>query len=169
MIRTNGVIKIGNCLEKVNLFARSSRGIPGIEIVGGRRLAQIWREKLIFLTSRLRVKLPKRKYTLCIDFLHGQFPSSQMKIDYSELEASLLILLWSVSGLIELSRLEYCLPFGRITEEFQFESHIAEQLAITPWAEGLTLIAPKSSLNNLNHTVIGLEMIVQEMGRISMS
>lgn len=100
-------------LQLVTLFAYSTHGVPGIDIVGLGKYSRLLKEKLIYLCRSRNLKLPLKRYILCLDAnedilrLDGE--------DYQWLEFPFFLLLLHMLELIPMQNLERCLTQGRIT------------------------------------------------------
>lgn len=115
-----GVIPSGKTHKYINLFGYTTRGIPGLEIVGMGKNSRTVKEKLIFLTRQQNNSIPLNRFVLSID------PVSRVEKedDFNWLELPLLILYWSLLNWIPLKNLENCFTSGRV-----FPGG-----AIVPWA-----------------------------------
>jgi len=103
-------LKDGKLIMPVILYGYSSRGIPGIEIIGLGNLGKIVKEKIIFLTKKQGIQLPLKKYVLCVDL--ERFPQ-QLSLLRS-LELPLLILYWSMANILPIKRTDDCFVAGCI-------------------------------------------------------
>lgn len=95
-------------IKKVQLFGYATNSIPGIEIVGLGRGGRALKEKLIFFTRKLRLKLPIKRFVLCLE--EDNLPVG----DLSYLEFPLLFLLLNLAEIIQLGMLEDSLCSGRL-------------------------------------------------------
>ncbi len=100
-------------------FGYSSRGIPGLEIVGLGKRSRLFKEKVNFITRKFGLKVEARRFVICIDdeCIDQYKPSS---IQY--LELPLMLLYWSLGGVINIHNLEDCLCGGRVTADGTFKT-----------------------------------------------
>lgn len=57
----------GNDFETVQLFGYSSKGIPGLEIVGLGQQGRTIKEKIIFINKKLNLEIPRKRYLICLE------------------------------------------------------------------------------------------------------
>lgn len=90
----------------IEIFGYSSHGVPGIEINGN--VPKILKQKLIFLTRYYQIKLPMRRFVLCLDdslFSKG--------VQYQHhFELPFMILLWSLGGITKFKKFDDCVSAG---------------------------------------------------------
>lgn len=94
--------------ELYDLFSYSSQGLPGLEIVGLGTRSRALKEKIIYLTKSLKLKIPLKRYVICLD----QELSKIVHDDFFELP--ILVLYWSMAGILPISELRDCLCSGTI-------------------------------------------------------
>ena len=103
-------------IKMVTLFGYTTKGIPGLEIVGlgneGRKL----KEKFIFICRDWGIQLPLRRFVLCFEGDYKQFQKDQ---SLKSLELPLFILFLSLSQNLPISKLEDCLSFGEVRVDGQ--------------------------------------------------
>ena len=92
-------------------FGYSSRGIPGLEIVGLGKRARVFKEKINFITRKFGLKIEAKRFVLCVvdESIDRLEPSS---LQY--LELPLMLLYWSLGGAINIHNLEDCICGGRV-------------------------------------------------------
>ncbi len=100
-------------LEGLEVYGYCSKGLPGLEIVGLGTLGRSIKEKLIFLSRQFGIKIPLKRYVLCID-LPPILKKEKGADDCRWLELPLLILFWTLSGVLELESLEDCVAMGKV-------------------------------------------------------
>ncbi len=107
-----GLVPSGEKEIIVDLFGYTTRGIPGLEIVGMGKNSRQLKEKLIYLSRKQPEGLPLSRFVLCLDENEkcGQLKDVQLRW----LELPFLILFWSLAGLIPLDKLENCFSTGTI-------------------------------------------------------
>lgn len=111
--RIKGVYPIRAGHKVVDIFGHSSRGIPGIQIVGLGKLGNTIKEKLIYLTRMQNVKFPFKRFVLCLEKYEDNKEISSE--DFRWLELPLLITFWSLAGLLPIAKLEDCITSGTIS------------------------------------------------------
>ncbi|MBL6990900.1 MAG: hypothetical protein ISR65_14035 [Bacteriovoracaceae bacterium] len=102
-----------NDFKVVDIFGYSSKGIPGIEIIGLGSIGKTIKEKFVYLSRMQKVKLHCKRYVLCVEL--GDNKKELLKEDLHWLELPLLILLWSLSGHLPIHKLEDCFSSGRVS------------------------------------------------------
>lgn len=96
----------------ITIFGYATRGVPGIEISGCGKLSKNIKEKLIYMTRARRLKLPTKRFVICIDLndLEFDLPMSELKW----IEFPVLLLFWYLAGLIPIKKLDDCVCAGWI-------------------------------------------------------
>ena len=98
--------------EIIGLFGHSSKGIPGIEIIGLGKNGQKIKEKIIFYCKRQKIKLPLLRYCLCVELNH---PLKDYQEDaLLDFEIPLLLLVCSLAKVVHCHRMENFISSGRI-------------------------------------------------------
>ena len=97
----------------VNIFGYATKGVPGLEINGVGKLSKNIKEKLIYLTRTRRMKLPTKRFVICVDIndLDGDYQWSELKW----LEFPILLLFWYLAGLLPIQNLDDCLSAGWVS------------------------------------------------------
>lgn len=108
--RMVGVIPSGDNIKYMYLFGYSTKGIPGLEIVGLGNRARTVKEKIQFLSRQQENVLPLNRFVLGIDPIQKIGKDD----DLNFLELPLLILYWALLGWIPLKSLENCFSSGRV-------------------------------------------------------
>ena len=111
--RIQSIYPIRSHYRKVQLFGYSSRGVPGLEIIGLGKIARATKEKFLYLSRLYRLKLPMRRFVLCIedDDILKELPMENARW----LELPLLILFWSLAEQLAIHHLEDCLTAGKVS------------------------------------------------------
>ena len=110
--RMRGMIPNGDQEIIVDLFGYTTKGIPGLEIVGMGKNSRQLKEKLIYLSRQQPEGLPLSRFVLCLDENND---SNQLKENQLRwLELPFLILFWSLANLIPVDQLENCFSTGTI-------------------------------------------------------
>ncbi len=97
----------------VDIFGYATQGLPGIEIIGSGKCARSIKEKIIYFTRWHGVKLPLRRYILCLDGTE-LLPE---KVSYTYLELPFLLILWHLAGVLPIQKMDDCLAFGRLSSD----------------------------------------------------
>jgi len=108
--RMKGFVSCRNSYRVYNLFGYASKGIPGIEIIGLGSSGRFVKEKFIYLMRREKVKMPLRRFVLCVEGETKLLKDS----DYRWLELPFFILLLKLAGQIQFNQLDDCLASGRV-------------------------------------------------------
>ncbi len=148
-MRTKSLYPFGGTHCVVDIFGYSSKGLPGIEIVGLGKYSRSLKEKFIYLSRERGLKFPLRRYVLCVE---GELESKKFKSEeYRYLELPLLIMLWSLTGHLPLEKLEDCFAAGKVSIEGEVEplilSHSQQDQLIELFGledeQSLRIIAPQ--------------------------
>lgn len=93
----------------MELFAYSSKGLPGIEILGVGKQGRLIKEKIMFYIKSWDLKIAAKKYVICLE--SSEIDLSQ---EYIWLELPALLLLLSLSSTLPLKNLEKVVTAGKI-------------------------------------------------------
>lgn len=130
-LRTKSLMPFGGIYYPVDLFGYVSHGLPGIEIVGLGKYGRNLKEKFIYLTREKNLKVPKRRFVLCVE---GELEGKKFNNEeYRYLELPLLLMLWSLSGHLPFKNFDDCFTSGKISIDGKWEllnlnSKLLEQL-----------------------------------------
>ena len=108
--KINGVVRSQGRAQLVDLFGYSSKGLPGIEVVGIGNLGRALKEKFVYLSRQQHLKLPPRRYVLCVENREGLVD----KDNFGPLEFPLLLLFWALAGQLPVARLDDCIAHGKV-------------------------------------------------------
>ena len=97
----------------ISVFGYSSKGVPGLEIVGMGKLAKNVKEKCIYLTRIRRLSLPMRRFVICVDLNDLDDCVSSRNLKW--LEFPILLAFWHLAGLVPVAKLEDCLTAGHVS------------------------------------------------------
>ncbi|MCK5884095.1 MAG: hypothetical protein KAG61_10415 [Bacteriovoracaceae bacterium] len=111
--RIQGVFPYNDRYQVVDIFGYSTKGLPGIEILGMGKLGRGIKEKFIFLSRSLRLSIPHRRYVICVE-LDEKF-NSKGESDIQYLELPLLILFWTMAEQLPIRKLDDCFCSGKIS------------------------------------------------------
>jgi|GEM_PF-2626818 len=106
-----GLLGHGKSIEIIEIFGYSSQGLPGVEVIGPGKFSRTLKEKIIFFTKLKKIKLPLKRYILCLDLTENSGERAQ----YQNLELPFLLLLWHLAGVLPMKRIDDCLAYGRIS------------------------------------------------------
>lgn len=98
-------------IKTVTIFGYATKGVPSLEINGVGKLSKNIKEKLIYLTRIRRLKIPMRRFVICVD-QNELIDMSSQSIKW--LEFPLLLLYWHLSGLVPIGKLDDCMTSGWI-------------------------------------------------------
>jgi hypothetical protein len=111
--RIKGLIPVKNKLHIVDIFGYQTKSLPGLEIVGLGKFGRSMKEKFIYVSRFNGLKIPMKRYVLCIEH---KIPSKDLCEESIQwLELPLLILFWSLSNNLPISRLDDCFACGNIS------------------------------------------------------
>lgn len=136
--RTQSYLIQKNQTRLINLFGYTSKSVPGLEIHGLGRQGVLVREKLLYLTRKHRFPLPCLRFSISVETPYLS-PSRDWEV-MAPLEFPLLLLFWTLSHNLKLTKPEQCLsaavlaPDGTVT--FGPKPQVSDKI------RGLTLIHP---------------------------
>jgi hypothetical protein len=100
-------------IQTVGLFSYTTRGVPGLEIIGLPSWGKLVREKFIFMTRLQEKKIPLKRYVLCVG---DEFAVKDTEAaNGSWLELPLLLLFWTMAEILPIKKLDDCLCSGRLS------------------------------------------------------
>lgn len=111
--KINAVIPTKTGHEILEIFAYSSKGMPGIEIIGLGKSGRALKEKIIYLSRLYRLRLPTRRYVICVDGENRGSPKSTDSLAHLELPIALIF--WFLAGIVQVRRLDDCCASGSIS------------------------------------------------------
>ena len=104
-----GIYSFGRKYKLSSIFGYASKGLPGLEIVGLDKKTKVIKEKLVYLGRYYRVRIPIKRYVLCVEDYCFESEESRW------LELPLLILYWKLAGILPIKKLENCFCGGKIS------------------------------------------------------
>jgi hypothetical protein len=111
--RIKSIYPIKSNYRLVNIFGYSSRGVPGLEIIGLGKIGRATKEKFLYLSRLYKLKLPVKRFVLCVE---DDDVLKELSAESARwLELPLLILFWSLAEQLAIHRLEDCLTAGKIS------------------------------------------------------
>ena len=94
------------------------------------------REKINFITNgHVKRKKVLKRYVISIE---SELPEEKIKNNCADLEFPILILYWSLAGLIPLKQLDQVWAIGSINVDFQIASKILDELEMNEQICSLT-------------------------------
>ncbi|WP_127716483.1 hypothetical protein [Halobacteriovorax sp. HLS] len=108
-----GLVRNKNLYRTLNIFSYSTNGLPGLEIRVGTKSSRILKEKIIYLSRKLDVKIPIKRYVICVEEGENFLHSSEL----NHLELPILILYWCLASQISISKLDDCICGGTVSLE----------------------------------------------------
>lgn len=153
-------------LESADLFGYTTKGTPGIEIVGLSKNGRQMKEKFVYLSKERGIKFPHLRYILCVE---GELEGKKFKNEeFRFLELPLLIMLWKMADILPIYELTDCFASGKISIQGEIEylpmGPKDQELLFCQYGEetmGIPkLIAPKQMKINENFGHIYLEELL---------
>ncbi len=148
-IRTLFIGKKG--YSSAGVFSYCTQGLPGIEIVGGGSAGRNIKEKLIYLSKSLNIKIPMKRYVLCLETTCVNHRLSIDSLRYFELP--LLLSLWFLAEKLPIGSLDDCYASGHLTLNNQIH-----HLSIPP--EVWLKIIQEDNLNQTKLKYIGHDLSI---------
>lgn len=94
------------------LFAYSSKSLPAIEIIGMGKRGKIIKEKIIYWLKTRNIRLPSKRYVLCLETFQRLNFDDEESVRWLELPS--LILLLVLGDLIQLLQVDRCFCAGHL-------------------------------------------------------
>jgi len=134
-MKINSYVPINSHLRKVEIFGYTSKGQPGLEILGIGNRGRTLKEKIIYLSKRRNLKFNLLRYVLCVE------ADDISKGDLNYLELPLLICFWTMAGILKFGRLDNCLCAGKVSLEgevypLNFSGEVLENWNKCLWESG---------------------------------
>ncbi len=141
----NMIIPNGSKHTLGEIFGYSTRGIPGLEVVGLGKRGRLLKEKLNFVNKRADIRVPAKRYVICID---NEIIEKIEHKSFRWLELPTLLLYWSLAEIIQVSNLDMCLCGGTLSTSGEIKSfHMTKSDAdffYPLFDRGYKLIAPQN-------------------------
>lgn len=156
-MRTKSFYPFAGQYHPVDIFGYSTKGIPGIEIVGLGKYGRGVKEKFIFLSREKKLKFPMKRYVLCVE---GEIEGKKFQEEeYRYLELPLLLMLWSLTGNLQVNHLDDCLAIGKIAVTGEVTGmnldderiNYFNELLCLEEGQHLKVIAPRDCVNLENY------------------
>lgn len=113
-MKIKSLVPIKGHLMSVDIYGHRGRGIPGINVQGTCIALNFVKEKFYYLSKECGMHIPLAKYGLCIEF-SADCEFNKKDIEWKWLELPLLILYWSLAGVLPISNLKHCFVCGKIS------------------------------------------------------
>ncbi len=118
-----GLLPCQNRYQFTEIFGYTSKSLPGLEIVGlgieGRHI----KEKFIYLTKVLGLKIPKLRFVLCVETL--DLSKEELK-DKQWLELPLLVLYFQLAEILPIEKLCHCVASGKVLSSLKITEPMFE-------------------------------------------
>ncbi len=105
-------VKSNRALVPITIFAYSTKGVPGLEITGLGKFSKTIKEKFIYLSKVREIKIPKRKYILCVEC--DELIKECQWSDIKWFELPLLLAYWHLAEVIKINTLSDCISSGHV-------------------------------------------------------
>lgn len=100
------------------LFAYSSKSLPSIEIVGMGKRGKIIKEKIIYWFKKRNIRLPSKRYVLCLETFQRLNFEDEESIRWLELPSVILLLV--LGDMLQLLQSDQCFCAGRLGLEGEY-------------------------------------------------
>lgn len=111
---------IDNQFKTFKLFGYSTKGMPGVEVVGFGSYGRLLKEKIIYFTKSCGVKVSNRRYVICLESEDAR----ELKTDHFQwFEIPALVLFWTLADVVPLQNIHDCFASGKIKANGAFEHH----------------------------------------------
>ncbi len=144
--RIRGVIPFKNDFFMNDIFGYTTKGLPGLEIIGMGSRGRLIKEKFIYLARHHGSRMPMRRYVLCVE------ASSCLHAETRKwLEFPLLVLFWSLTGALSIKKLDDCFASGQVSVRGMITHFdLPQEFLDIQNSRGLKYISPPN-INNSNH------------------
>jgi hypothetical protein len=95
----------------VAVFGYSSNSNPGLDLVGEAKFTRQLKEKIIYLTRTRKLAIPLRRYVVTIE---SELNSKLSLAELRNLELPVLLIFWSMAGVLPIRSFRDCLCMGSI-------------------------------------------------------
>lgn len=107
-IKINAIVPNRSNYQWSEIFGYTSKGQPGIEVIGLGSKGRAIKEKLTYLSKRRKLQFPVLRFVICaegddLDKCHSEY-----------LELPILMAFWAMSGHLPIKRLDNCFTSGRV-------------------------------------------------------
>jgi hypothetical protein len=106
-------VKTKRGVVPITIFAYSTKGIPGLEITGLGKFSKPIKEKFIYLSKVRAIKVPKKRYILCVEC--DELIKECQWTDIKWFEFPLLLTYWHLAEVIKINTLADCISSGYVS------------------------------------------------------
>ncbi len=96
-------------IQLYKIFSYSSRGVPGLEVVGFGSHNKHIKEKIVYISKLKNISIPNKKFTICLDQTFNNVLVAKEAFNF---ELPVSILFWSMVGVVNFSNLNKCYASG---------------------------------------------------------
>ena len=126
----NGIYKTSHGLKVIKIFGYATKGISGLEIHGSSKINRSVKEKIIYLTRMRKLKIPMKRYVICLDTNELESTNSH---ELKWLEFPILLVYWQLAGLLPIRKLDDCITSGTVSVDgvinhLNYPVHFHQQL-----------------------------------------
>lgn len=167
-IKLYGLLPSRNSYCLPTLYGYSTKGLPGIEIVGLGSAGKSLKQKIIFMTREMNKRYPMRRFVLSVEG-HEELGKGQQYY-LKNLELGFLILFWNLSGILSISRLDHCICAGHLNVrgelaipdiEDEYWKNLSQRLEEKN--KHVTIIGPSLSSNYSNLYPLSAKRIIEQL------
>lgn len=164
-----GIIPIGKRIKIVEVFGYSTKGIPGLEIIGLKNLSRTMKEKFVFIGKTKNISIPLKRYVLCVE--NGLDAEKMSEEELRNLELPLLLLYWTLAGVIQIGNLSDCYASGRVDPNgkvdcYTYSPEVLEWLASKGERSPLRLLLTKSISAPKHLYALPIEEVMEPLYRL---
>ena len=145
--------------EAIEIFGYASRGLPGIEIIGLEKLGREIKEKFLYISKIEQIKIPLRKYVLCVE--QRQKLNKQHLDGQRWFELPLLILFLTIAGHLKITKLDDCLAIGKVLPNGKLICPSLPLNFLKSCPSGLKYLAPSEADIPSNLCLLPLETLLE--------
>ncbi len=111
---------IENQHRNFKIFGYTTKGMPGLEVVGFGKYGRLLKEKVIYFTKSCGIKVSNRRYVICLE---DEESRSLQNDQLAWFEIPTLILFWTLADVIPLKGINDCFASGKIKANGSFVHH----------------------------------------------
>lgn len=167
--RLKAICPCRDSFKVINLFGYASKSFPGVEVNGMGKYGKSLKEKFIYLSKEMGIKIPIKRIVLCIE---DEDQLTELSNDEKAwIELPLLILFLSLIEHISIGKLDDCFSMGKVSvvgNIIQFEMDIeqfSDVLKINKM-ENLKYICTNFLDVPHNLKIIELDKLINHTGKI---
>ena len=163
-MRSYGIYKDKYDTKMLSIFGHANKGIPGLEIIIPGMQTRYLKEKFVYISKNLGLKFPLKKYTICVDTLGESIKSDHADLNW--LELPLLILYWSLAGVLPITKLSDCFCGGKIGVNKKILLPGSLIINNVKTSNDFKVISLSSVQNEVNNCVLSVEEIFSELTQL---